>query len=117
MVTEQDLAMFYGTEGYVRHISGVNLTDGVVFLRENGECFWLIDDICFAYKDLQNCPFQIWQLKKTGDTQGVLTMREDTNEPVKYNNEYNYTDIWQHVAMDKVKMHLINGVLLLPSEY
>lgn len=39
----EGLAQHYGTEGYTRYGRGMVLTDGVLWIAHNAECFWLLD--------------------------------------------------------------------------
>ncbi|MFC1762933.1 DUF6876 family protein [Planctomycetota bacterium] len=87
------------------------LTDGVQYLAEQAGAYWLIDAI-FSHRRRE--PFQIWTLKKNTDDNGaVLTMQEDSGEPIKVRQEMPFTDF----PLDQIKLYLIDGVVLLPSEY
>jgi hypothetical protein len=63
---------FTGTENYFSHplIPGFLITDGVNFLRQNADCFWLIDEIGFAQSlpeikhDRMLQDHQFWTLRK-----------------------------------------------------
>ena len=110
MLTKPELNQFTGTENYYRHwIGGYVYTDGVKYLAEVGKCYWLIDAV-FSYRRSE--PFQIWSLEAK-DNKAVLTMVEDTGRPELVRQEIGYTDF----PLDYVKFYLIDGVLLLPSEY
>jgi hypothetical protein len=108
---EEGLTGFYGTEAYHKlTLTPLNCTDGVKYLAENGNCFWLIEAIA-SYRRKE--PFQVWKLK-VGDRQSaVLTMREDTDSPVLVEQKFDWTDF----PLPEIKLWLIDGVLLLPSEY
>ncbi len=113
----EDLDQFTGTENYYKHWLKGLYTDGVAFMAEKGGAFWLIDAV-FSYRKKE--PFQIWELKKTEFTEpqeegpmAILTMKTDTNEPEIVQQEILYTDF----PLDYIKLYLIDGVLLLPSEY
>lgn len=89
---------FYGTSAYhrVTIIPGLVATDGVAWLCQNAECFWLIDEIARAQrlpvirknKALQS--IQFWRLT-VADSKGVLVCCEDEGKPV-YEKEIKYTD-------------------------
>ena len=122
---QEGLRDFYGTEAYHRfsmlfrnHV----LTDGVKWLCENAECFWLVDAIasyhakCMKDKSLQG--IQFWRFK--GDPvskTGTLTCERDENDIVITQNfEY------QSFPMTEQKFYVKpdgNGlwVIMLPSEY
>ena len=110
-ITESDLCQFIGTVDYHRHWLGSVYTDGVQYLAEKAGAHWLIDAI-FSYRRRES--FQIWTLKKNDDDNGaVLTMQEDTGEPIKVRQKIPYTDF----PLDQISLYLIDNVLLLTSEY
>ncbi|MCB8789014.1 DUF6876 family protein [Planktothrix agardhii] len=37
-----ELSQFNGTENYYKHSLGFSYTDGINFLAENAECYWLL---------------------------------------------------------------------------
>jgi hypothetical protein len=39
----QNLQHFGGSEQYYRHFLGLCYTEGVKYLAENAQCFWLLD--------------------------------------------------------------------------
>lgn len=114
---------FCGTENYYRHFTGGKYTDGVKHLADRTGAYWLIDAV-FSWQceqRVRSAPFQIWTLKvlKTefgknkSEPMAVLEMKEDTDEPAKVSQKIQYTDF----PKGEVKLYLIDGVLLLPSEY
>ncbi len=110
----QGLAHFYGTENYYRHaLSGLRYTDGIQYLAEKAGAHWLLDAI-FSYRRKE--PFQVWKLEVTeGKSRrtALLTMREDTNRPIKVKQKIEFTDF----PLDEIEVWLIDGVLILKSEY
>ncbi len=115
MGLKEDLAMFQGTENYYPLLFGAgNYTDGVRYLAEKTECFWLIAVISSRQtKTIKAFPFQIWKLKVNPDKSCVLTMQEDKGEPNRVRQEIPYTSF----PLDEIKLYYTDGVLLLPSEY
>ena len=109
-LTENELRQFTGTEQYYRHYLGGLYTDGVQYMAGKAGAFWLLD-VIFSYRRKE--PFQIWTLKVKADKSALVTMREDTGQPVKVRQEIPYTDF----PLAEIKLYLIDGVLLLPSEY
>lgn len=116
---ESDLNQFTGTENYYRHpLTDCVYTDGVKYVAEEAGAYWLLDAI-FSYRRKE--PFQIWKLTVSpevgpGDirrTPAVLEMREDSDRPVLVRQEIEYTDF----PLFEITMWLIDGVLILPSEY
>lgn len=111
----RNLAEFYGTFYYykVSHISGLNCTDGVQYLRGVCKCFWLTDIIASYQSALRNHPFQVWTLKlnKTGD--GAKVECSDGNGNRLIVQRIQYTDF----PLSEIKLYCSDGVILLPSEY
>jgi len=108
---EQELHEFIGTEHYYRHwLNRFVYTDGVKYLAERAGAFWLIDAIAsYGRKE----PFQLWELAKHENKTATLTMKEDSDRPVLVRQTIKWTDF----PLDSIKLYLIDGVLLLPSEY
>lgn len=116
MFTKEHLSHFTGSENFYRYnFLGTSFvyTDGIQYLMLNGAA-WLVDAIASYQprKDVKNCRFQVWELE-VKDSKAVLTMREDTDMPIIVKQEIPYTDF----PLDSFKLWLVNGTLLLPSEY
>jgi hypothetical protein len=112
-----NLEQFIGTEQWWKHwLPGLVYTDGVKYLAEQAGAHWLIDVVA-SYRRKE--PFQIWELKvcpspENGTSRAAtVTMIEDTDQPELVRQEIPYTDF----PLDYIKLYLIDGVLLLPSEY
>jgi len=89
------------------------LTDGAAFLAKE-IAGWLVTDIAAVYQcKYRQIPFQVWELKKKEDGTAVLTMKEDSGQPVKYRQVYEWVDF----PLNEIKLYVIDGVMLLPSEY
>jgi len=97
------------TQYFIHWTKTLKYTDGIKFLADNAGAYWLIDAIA-SYQRKE--PFQLWELK-VNDSKAVLTMKEDTNEPVLVKQEITYTDF----PLDEITLYLIDGILLLTSEY
>ena len=108
----QELRNFTGTEQYYGYL-GFRFTDGIKYLTEKANCFWLLDIIGSYQHKLKEIPFQVWTLKVNEDKTAVVEMKEDTNQPLMVKQKIEYTDF----PMQEVKLYYIEGVLLLPSEY
>jgi hypothetical protein len=108
---EDALRQYYCTEQYWKNdMLCFQYTDGVKAMWTMCEAYWLLIAIS-SYRRKES--FQIWELKKTGPSSAVLTMKEDSDEPVLVRQKIGYTDF----PLDKIKLYLIDGVLILPSEY
>lgn len=108
---QSGLAQCIGTTKYILHwMKSLKYTDGVLFLAENAGCHWLIDAIASYHRKEH---FQVWTLKVEEDKKAVLTMRTDSKKPFKVKQEFTYTDF----PLDEITFYLIDGILLLTSEY
>ena len=103
------LAQCIGTEQYFcsRYL-WFKYTDGIKFLWESCESYWLLTAIS-SYKTKQN--FQVWNLKKNPDNSALLTMKTSKKNIVE--QKIPYTDF----PLDEIEVYLIDGILLLKSEY
>jgi hypothetical protein len=131
---------FTGTEAYHQHwLPHVVLTDGVAYLMEHGNCYWLVDAIASHLRrpsvvakthGERFATFHLWTLRKFPDGGGpnaaILEAKEDTDEPILIRQVIPYTD-FQFEDGDKTfklfaaATELEEGktvyVLMLPSEY
>lgn len=107
---KNELAQCIGTMKYYRHCTGfLKYTDGVHVLAESADCYWLIDAIA-SYRRTEL--FQVWKLEVTFG-EAVLTMKEDSDCSLLVEQKIVYTDF----PLDEITLWLIDGVLILPSEY
>ncbi|MEG4424883.1 hypothetical protein QUA98_11070 [Microcoleus sp. D3_18cC1] len=125
---EKNLQHCSGSEQYYKHWLGLLYTDGVKYLAENAQAYWLIDAIAShqprANRIHRLTEFQLWFLhvgkehefiKPRGNNDAVLTCWEDT--PTKETKpgiiqQIPYTDF----PLKEIKLFLQEKVLLLPSE-
>jgi len=114
---EADLAQFCGTENWWKHWTGrITYTDGVKFLAEKAGAFWLIDLVAsYQAARLRREEFQVWTLTVDHDRtpMAVATCQADTDAPVLVRQEIDHTDF----PLPSIKLWLVNGALMLPSEY
>lgn len=111
----RELDQFTGTSQYYRlTMTPLKSTDGVKFLADNAECYWLISDIAIAYLHLQkkgkDTPFWTFTVNKDGT--GVLVGEYDSGV-VNYKKKYEFTDF----PLQSIKLWIFDNVMLLPSEY
>jgi hypothetical protein len=111
------LSHFTGTSRYIRDpFTGLMHTDGIEHLAERAEAYWLLSDISAVFQHhpkVKEIPFQLWTLAVDEENKAVLTCQEDCDMPVIYEQKYEYTDF----PAGTWKMYLIDGVLMVPSEY
>ena len=111
-----NLDQFHGTENYYQYI-GFKFTDGIKYLAENAKCYWLLDIISSYQTDelINGVTFQVWELEVNSDKSAKVIMRSSTSTrklPI-VEQKIPYTDF----PLEKIKLWLINKILLLPSEY
>jgi len=106
----------HGTEAYHKFSSLSNylvVTDGVLAVAEAARCFWLLDIIGSYQTDKRPDPhFQVWKLVVSHeDNTAVVSGYNDTTLIVK--QEIPFTDF----PLDELKLFLMDGIVLLPSEH
>ena len=116
-----ELNNFYGSETFKRWspLSKDVATEGVIFLAENADCFWLLDLIASHQLEpkVKREEFQVWKL--TGIPGGKATVVcEDGNDNEVARQELEYSTfplpemvIW--AALNEFG----SRTLMLPSEY
>lgn len=125
MITPSSLAHFTGTEHYYKEMYGLKITDGVKYFRDEGQCGWLISDIAalvaFEAKIQVNSltnSFLLVELKiNRKEKKATLSFREDSDKPALYSQTYEYTDLPNYYSEESITFYLIDGVLMLRSEY
>lgn len=116
---ESTLPQFSGSENWYKHsLSGYTYTDGVKYLGEKAEAYWLVDKILLTMKhepklQLQDYQeFTAWRLELNTDLSATLTA-EDGNRHKLYSEKIVYTDF----PLKEISLWFENGVLILPSEH
>lgn len=122
----EGFAQFCGTEAYTRlsPLHGRLLcTDGVVWLAENADAFWLIDAIAShqprCMKDEPLREIQFWTLKVAANKSAVLSCKRDEGD-IAFTQKIKFTDF----PLKEVELWVEAGlvgvpcmVCLLPSEH
>ena len=113
----KDLYQFIGTENYYKHpFTPTVFTDGMKFLADNADCYWLIDRIAFLQLEdgeICNCDFQVWEMQAIPDTHSAVLTCTDGNNDVLFKETIDYTDF----PIANIKLYYQNNVLFLTSEY
>ena len=115
---KNNLSHYSGSESFYRHSLGKFIyTDGVQYLAENAECYWLLDIIgslnFHPDKFMEKEEFMCMNLVvKSGTTKAVFTA-DDGNDNILYTQEIPSTDF----PLSEIKLFYCNQTLLLPSEY
>jgi len=114
---KSSISHFTGTAPYIWNpFTGLIHTDGIEHLAQRAEAHWLVSDIGAVFRyhpKVKGIPFQLWMLSVDDDNKAVLTCREDCDTPIIYEQNYVYIDF----PVGTWKMYLIDGVLMVPSEY
>lgn len=111
----EELKQFYGSEQFYRNplFPKFVYTEGVKYLAEQANCYWLLDHIFSNQYDLYLAiePFQSWKIKALDNKANIIV--DDGNG--KFIKEYpiEFTDF----PLPEMKLWFIEGTLLLPSEY
>jgi hypothetical protein len=116
---KRTLRQFTGTEKYHKHLfpgrSPILLTDGCDFIRTHCNAYWLFDAV-LSYqgeKILRHVNFQLWELRQSKkDLTWLLTCKEDSNLKPLISQVIEFSDF----SLDYIKLYVISGVALLPSE-
>ena len=112
-----DLGQFTGTEQYYNYHS-LLLTDGIKYLAEEAQCYWLMDVIwshthCEHWHGKED--FIVCTLTTTDSRATVIF--DDGNGNVLAKQSIQFTDF----PLDQIKIYIVsNGdqyVVMLPSEY
>ncbi len=108
---QKGLAQCYCSEMYYKNkVLKFQYTEGIHYLWNSCDSYWLLITISSHNRKE---PFQVWELQKFDDNSALLTMKEDSGLPNIVEQKIPYTDF----PLDSIKLYLIDGILLLPSEY
>jgi len=110
---QENLIQFSGTEHYYRN-HGILITDGVKYLADSAESWWLVDIIASYQFDekVKQEEFQVYKLKVNEDKSAVINI-EDGN----YNIITTQNIEWTTFPLDEIEIWFENGVAYLPSEH
>ncbi len=105
---------FNGTDHYYSHWLGFKMTDGVMQLANDYQCHWFIDIIASyqGYKKFKANRFQVWKLKRIQDARFWVIAEDGDNNKIG-EQLVPFSDFKD----DDLTMWLVDGVILLPSEY
>ena len=118
---KKGLQHFSGTEKlYKIPLTGTRFTDGINYLAEVAECFWLFTDTSIIGKSLMQKSYFISidfkrlseEERKLLDCEATITYG-DGNGNVLERHKYKETDF----PLDELRLYFIDNTLLLPSEY
>ncbi|WP_165733693.1 DUF6876 family protein [Polaribacter sp. 20A6] len=118
---KHDLQLFSGSENiYSLPILGTKYTEGILYLVNKANCFWLLLDASGIAKSLLDKSYFITiDFKRLNKENQETTGKEatinygDGNDTILESHSYNYTDF----PLDELRLFFIDGTLMLPSEY
>ena len=114
---KSELRNYCGTQTWFRHplFRKYLYTEGIQFLAEMGECYWLID-LIFGFQIGQQAVrdegFQLWELKVTENKGATLTC-DNGNGEIVFTHNLTFTTF----PMDSIRLYFSDNVLLLTSEW
>ena len=120
-IDKKALAQFIGTQKWHRfnRLSPNSLlTDGALYVADEGGAYWLMDIIASAQLDpkVKAEPFQAWTLA-VNDDQSAIARATDGNENLIYTQAIKWTDF----SLDNIKLYAAKEedylIIMLPSEY
>ncbi len=117
----EGLQHFHGSEMFYQiPLLGTRFTDGLKYLSEVADCFWLITDTSVIAKSLMNrSEFITIDFKRLTEEKLDFTGCEaeiiytDGNDTVLEKHGYRAT----YFPLDELRLFFVNDTLMLPSEY
>ena len=100
---------FTGTEQY-HNVMGVNVTDGIAYLMENGYSWFITDSLVIIRMRFKNEEFLSVKLKLNGDKAKMVIT--DGNDKTLYEQKYEYTNVKK-----EVNLFFTDNVYMLAREY
>lgn len=118
---KSELRNFTGTEHYYRNplFAKFIYTDGIKFLAEQINCYWLIDYVFSNQLDekIKFEPFQSWNIMVNEDNNAVITVTDGAKKFIK-SFKLEFTDFPIEICGENgFTIWFIDKNLLLPSEY
>lgn len=112
---EITLLNFHGSEAFFRVYPKLIITEGVQYLCESAQCFWLLDAI-WSYqmlKEVRNQYFQVINLSVDLEKRKGTIVVTDGNENEIHRQELDYTDF----PLPSIRLYYTDDTVLLPKEY
>ncbi|MDE1905130.1 MAG: hypothetical protein KGH75_01585 [Rhodospirillales bacterium] len=109
------LAMHTGSETCYRHWAGsLRFTEGVKFLADEANAYWLIDNIAWSRlkAEVRREEFVLWKLV-VHDNHTATLIAEDGNSRELLRQAVPWTDF----PLKEISFYLTDNTLLLPGEY
>ena len=117
----EGLQHFHGSETIFQiPLTRTRYTNGIKYLANAAECFWLITDTSIIAKSLMDKSYFITiDFKRLSieeqDAMGheAVIIYSDGNDTVLEKHKYNFTDF----PLDKLRLFFVDNTLMLPNEY
>ncbi|MDY7396766.1 hypothetical protein UMM65_16075 [Aureibaculum sp. 2210JD6-5] len=118
---KERLQYFSGTEMFYQiPLLKTRFTDGLKYLANVAECFWLITDVSVIAKSLLNrSHFITIDFKRLSEKKQDYSGYEaeiiysDGNGNILVTHRYHFTDF----PLDELRLYFVDNTLMLPSEY
>ena len=118
---KEGLQHFHGTEMFYQiPLLRTRFTDGLKYLANVADCFWLITDTSVIAKSLINrSEFITRDFKRLSKEKQEISGYEaeiiytDGNNTILEKHQYRKTDF----PLDELRLFFVNDTLMLPSEY
>lgn len=110
-----ELMQFHGTEHIYKHsFDLIHYTDGIKYLAEKADCYWLIDLVASyqVEEKVKDEEFQVYHLEVKSDKTAVVTIT-DGNDNLLALQKIEFTDF----PLPEIKIWCVDKILLLPNEY
>ena|SRR5680860_88248 len=116
-----NLETFTGTETFYKiPLLNTRFTDGIKYLADTANCFWLVTDTSVIAKSLLNrSRFITIDFKKLSeDVQDALGYEavieySNGNDIIMETHKYHFTDF----PLENIRLFFVDNTLMLPSEY
>ncbi|QCX40285.1 hypothetical protein FF125_18200 [Aureibaculum algae] len=118
---KQNLQHFHGSEMFFQiPLLQTRFTDGLKYLANVAECFWLITDASVIAKSLRDkSSFITIDFKRLSEQEQVkkqckaLLIYSDGNDNILETHKYRVTDF----PLKELRLFFVDNTLMLPSEY
>jgi hypothetical protein len=111
---ESELQGFCGSENFYRASFGLIVTDGVKYLADKAQAWWLVDLIASYQPKTRPLDFQLWEINLLPGKKAEVTCKADSDVlcPTVL-QKIGYTDF----PLKRLKLYVRDNVLMLPGEY
>lgn len=118
---QSTLQQFTGTEQYHRYGS-FNLTDGIKYLADFAQCYWLLDIIQSHKFHITKEPFVIIILEKNENVSFTFYAYKDWDSGLSHEEQKEELIVKQEIPssdfpLDFIQLYVIDKVILLTTEY